>query len=1065
LKISKIYIFKIIAALVFIVVFNLKISAQVIQVGSGSLVTSVSTSSPVNIWYRRFVSQFVYTAAELIAAGASNTTPITQLGFYVENSPVYNIPGYTIKFKLTAATNVNAALGTTGWTTVKNSFTYNPNSGGFDMLVLDAPYLWDGVSNIGVEICCSQVTPNYDQSGTCRYYVTTNGYRYSWTDAVGNSCGSAPATLTVFKPQIQLVFAEETTWTGALSSDWFDNGNWTAEVPNQYMDAIIPFGVSNFPIIAGAAAVCDDIDIQTASRLTIADNNVLQLFGSWNCNGDFYENNSTVEFLGKQMSNLTGVLGQVFYNLRNKNSNGIIFSSGSYGIQGALYAEGGPIITNNSVTLISNTFGTGRIPEIKSLCTYTLVMNDSYGDGWNGGYLNVLENGVSIGLFSAAGTGSTVEFQVTSGSSVVLNYTSGSWENENTYTLLDPSGTLLFLDGINPATGNIYSFIPTCIAFDPFIGDVAIERNLNIINNGWREVSSPMLGLNLNDLQNDGLIMAGFIGSNFPNFPWNSVYTYHENFANGVKEDGWVSALNITELIDYSKAHRIYIGTGNFTTSVSGDINVGDYTYVLDYQNILASELLAPESQKGWNLIGNPYPCTMNWDAIDVSRKQLMEDAIWMWSADAGNYGLYIGTAGIGTNGVDANIASSQGFWVHANDLGASLSFQESDKVDADKVFVKSSLEYTSLKISSNLNSYSDEIVLNFDNNAQVGIDSKDGFKLFSPTVQAPCLSMAIQSARISINSMPYNQELDIPVYAEVGVSGNYLLTCPKHLYSDSLSCIIIEDLQTQVKQIIDTNLVYPFYAVAGDTAQRFIIHYLPKFNVVEIDETCFGSQDGSLNIEMMGASPFVLYYSSVTGVLDSLLSIVPSISIDNLIPGQYILTSNPADVLCNAVVQLVSIKPATEINLTQTILDASCMGCADGFIDLHITGGVAPFEIFVNGDPNIDLTQLNHGTYDVLVIDAAGCEKSSSINVGLDISLGMQSGSKYIAIYPNPAESFINIKCILPASISIYDMYGKLVLQKEISASTSLDVSSLSPGIYSVMLNYVFIEKQITKK
>jgi hypothetical protein len=74
-------------------------------------------------------------------------------------------------------------------------------------------------------------------------------------------------------------------------------------------------------------------------------------------------------------------------------------------------------------------------------------MFDSYGDGWNGGLLTVLENGVSIGTFSATGSGSTANFSVASGSTITLKlYIWKSWENENSFNLVNPFGAVIFTD-------------------------------------------------------------------------------------------------------------------------------------------------------------------------------------------------------------------------------------------------------------------------------------------------------------------------------------------------------------------------------------------------------------------------------------------------------------------------------------------------------------------------------------------------------------------------------------------------------------------------------------------
>ena len=187
--------------------FTVDTFGQMIQLGSGTSTNGTTTSSPVNIWYRRTVSQFVYTAAEINAAGVTSASDLNAMGFYVTASPIYDIPNYTIKIKHVTQTNVATALGTTGWTTVKNGFTYNPTAGGYDMIQFDTPFSWNGTDNIGVELCWSQVQPSFSSTGQCRLYSTSSGYRYSWTDAGGTSCGSTPNTQNSNKPQAQLDFS------------------------------------------------------------------------------------------------------------------------------------------------------------------------------------------------------------------------------------------------------------------------------------------------------------------------------------------------------------------------------------------------------------------------------------------------------------------------------------------------------------------------------------------------------------------------------------------------------------------------------------------------------------------------------------------------------------------------------------------------------------------------------------------------------------------------------------------------------------------------------------------
>jgi hypothetical protein len=97
-------------------------------------------------------------------------------------------------------------------------------------------------------------------------------------------------------------------------------------------------------------------------------------------------------------------------------------------------------------------------------CDYKITMQDSYGDGWNGATLEVFVNGISVGAYSAINSGNTVVISVCNDDVLSLNYTSGNYENENSYSLQNPSWSILFQDGPNPATGNVYSEVVTCFS-------------------------------------------------------------------------------------------------------------------------------------------------------------------------------------------------------------------------------------------------------------------------------------------------------------------------------------------------------------------------------------------------------------------------------------------------------------------------------------------------------------------------------------------------------------------------------------------------------------------------
>jgi len=103
-------------------------------------------------------------------------------------------------------------------------------------------------------------------------------------------------------------------------------------------------------------------------------------------------------------------------------------------------------------------------------CYYHLSMHDSYGDGWNGGQLKVYVNSNLVGSFAAQNFGSADTFLVCNGDSLALEYSSGAYENENSYQLYDANFHLLFHDGATPLTGFVFDILGNCNTAASLVG-------------------------------------------------------------------------------------------------------------------------------------------------------------------------------------------------------------------------------------------------------------------------------------------------------------------------------------------------------------------------------------------------------------------------------------------------------------------------------------------------------------------------------------------------------------------------------------------------------------------
>ncbi len=114
---------------------------------------------------------------------------------------------------------------------------------------------------------------------------------------------------------------------------------------------------------------------------------------------------------------------------------------------------------------------------------YTVELVDSWGDGWNGGSLDVLVNGTvvldDITLANGAGPESHT-FAVAALDEITTSYTAGSYSTENEYQIKNEAGTVVAESGQGGvAPGNVSYTVPSAdnpgVATDPNPADGAID--------------------------------------------------------------------------------------------------------------------------------------------------------------------------------------------------------------------------------------------------------------------------------------------------------------------------------------------------------------------------------------------------------------------------------------------------------------------------------------------------------------------------------------------------------------------------------------------------------------
>jgi hypothetical protein len=171
------------------------------------------------------------------------------------------------------------------------------------------------------------------------------------------------------------------------------------------------------------------------------------------------------------------------------------------------------------------------------------------------------------------------------------------------------------------------------------------------------------------------------------------------------------------------------------------------------------------------------------------------------------------------------------------------------------------------------------------------------------------------------------------------------------------------------------------------------------SLQMVHSNPTCFGSNDGIINIDITGGfPPYFVNGLEITG---------SSFQVTNLVSGQYSFYISDT-LLTNSTVDVLLVSPL-QLDLSATVSNVSTFGGSDGAIDLTVSyPGVSYNWSTPDGAGLVQAQQdqegLIAGVYAVTVTDLNGCETSKRYTVGQapQGTTGTNGGGVLPGINPN---------------------------------------------------------------
>ena len=345
---------------------------------------------------------------------------------------------------------------------------------------------------------------------------------------------------------------------------------------------------------------------------------------------------------------------------------------------------------------------------------------------------------------------------------------------------------------------------------------ITIERYLtgdaNLNNRKYHTVSVPLT-------QSSNPVTGLFTGS--------YLYSFDQT------TQAYVSAgTSTTTPLAVDQGYLVYYPGNNTTVEFSGMANNG--SFVVD--------VAWPPMGNNFNLVPNPYPSAIDWDAPSGWTKTNLNNAIYIYNSASSNSAAFVWASyvgGAGTNGGSRYIPVGQGFFVQSNASSPVLEMDNPVRLHNTVGFLKEgNAEINTLRITSQANSYSDEIVLRFIEGADEDFDSDwDAMKLKGGDLIPNIYTTSADQTKLSINSLPVILDnLAIPIAFEWLDNGNASLNFEGIETLESDKSLILEDLLTGSTIDLWEQPVYDFTHETGNIPERFLLRFLGPTGNGEFD-------------------------------------------------------------------------------------------------------------------------------------------------------------------------------------------------------------------------------------
>lgn len=342
-----------------------------------------------------------------------------------------------------------------------------------------------------------------------------------------------------------------------------------------------------------------------------------------------------------------------------------------------------------------------------------------------------------------------------------------------------------------------------------FNGDITMQRYVSGKSQGWYYLGTPIKDQTLASWSDDFLIRT--VGSTATVGYWNE------------SSNSWQMLYSLTEPLPPGRGVKAFWWSQSLPGSSLTFDNTG--APMTGPVSLNLTKTAGGQDDGGWNLVSNPYPCDVDWDAAGWTKTN-MNNSFYIWDGVSKGYKVYVGAGGsnlsTGSEGITQHIPSSQAFFVYATAQGASLGFEESVKspINQNPTFLREKTARNELRINLlNTSSQRDEAIIRFVKDGTMGFDYYDALKLYGHILNIS--SNPSDTLNLAVNSLPDDSLVSrMPLMVHAYANGNYRLLFKGISSFDNGKKIVLADRYLDVKTVLEDSTIYSF-SMSDDAASK----------------------------------------------------------------------------------------------------------------------------------------------------------------------------------------------------------------------------------------------------